>query len=118
MLRPPAELTKALGTFNSLPVLMRHIAVNADEPHQWDTVGATGTDAELDGIELTNSLVLWTSEAIAATESGRRRDLSVGYRFRCVTGAGTFNGERFVGRMVDIVANPRLCATAQCRAQP
>jgi Uncharacterized protein conserved in bacteria (DUF2213) len=105
LLRDPSELAKALDSFNALPVLMRHVAVSITDHRPEDTVGATGTDAAFDGTDLTNSLVLWTAEAISAVETGRQRNLSVGYRFRAGMEAGTFKGERFVGRMVDIAAN-------------
>jgi uncharacterized protein len=103
--RDPAELARALPSFNALPVLMRHVPVSAADHRPEDTVGATGTDAAFDGVDLTNSLVLWSADAISAVETGRQRDLSVGYRFRAVMEAGTFRGERYVGRMVGLSAN-------------
>jgi uncharacterized protein len=105
ILRPPEELARAKATFNNLPVLTRHVPVDALNHHPELVVGSTGTDAAFDGTSLTNSLVLWSSAAIAGVESGRQRDLSCGYRWQVSWEPGTFRGERFAARMTALCGN-------------
>jgi hypothetical protein len=103
LLRPAAELERAASSFNNLPVLGgAHVAVTADNPRPDLVCGSTGTDATWDGRYIRVSVVLWTKDAIDGVESGRCADLSAAYRFRCVLDPGTFEGTRFVGRMVDL----------------
>ena len=105
LLRDPDELAKAVRTFNNLPLLSRHVPVDARD-HQPDlVVGSTGTDAKFTAPYLQNSLVVWTAEAIAGIESGARRELSSAYRYRPIMEPGTYDGERYDGRMVSIVGN-------------
>jgi uncharacterized protein len=46
--------------------------------------------------------VIWDQSAIDAVESGETADISCGYRYRPVMEPGTFRGEPYDGRMVDI----------------
>jgi hypothetical protein len=103
--RDPAELAQAAPTFNNLPVLSRHVPVDARD-HRPDLVcGSTGTDARFIPPYLQNSLVIWTAAAIEGVESGRQRELSAAYRYRPVMEPGTAAGERFDGRMTEIIGN-------------
>ena len=45
------------------------------------------------------------AEAIAGIESGAKRELSSAYRYQPVMEAGTYEGQRYDGRMVRIVGN-------------
>lgn len=105
LLRPPEELAKAASTFNNLPILSEHVAVDVRDHRPDLVVGSTGTDAKFVTPYLSNSMVIWTAAAIAGIESGKCRELSSAYRYRALMGAGTFEGVRYEGRMVDIVGN-------------
>lgn len=113
--RDPDELAKGARTFNNLPLLSRHVPVDVAD-HRPDLVcGSTGTDARFVAPFLQNSLVIWTAAAIDGVESGNRRELSAAYRYRPVMESGTADGERFDGRMTDIVGN-HVAIVAEGRA--
>jgi hypothetical protein len=105
LLRDPDELRKAVSTFNNLPVLSRHVAVNAVDHHPELVCGSSGTDSAFDGSELENSLVIWTARAIAGIEDGTCDGLSCGYRYQPILESGTFEGKPWQLRMTRIVAN-------------
>lgn len=105
LLRDPDELAKAAPSFNGLPLLSRHVATSADDHPREVTVGATGNSAEFDAPFLTNSLVVWDGEAIAAIEDGTQRELSCGYRYDLDATPGTYRGRAFFGRMTNIIGN-------------
>lgn len=108
LLRHPDELKKAAPTFNNLPLLIKHVPVNAFEydSHQADlVVGSTGTDAAFDGTYLTNSLVIWAREAIEGIESREQQELSSAYRYVADMSPGTYEGLHYDGIMRNIVGN-------------
>ena len=74
--RAPEELTKALETFNGVPLLIDHKFDGANNPQKQLRVGAVGTEASFTAPFVTNSLTIWDAEAIAAVEDGTLRDLS------------------------------------------
>ncbi|MBY0383247.1 MAG: DUF2213 domain-containing protein [Xanthobacteraceae bacterium] len=105
LLRDPEELARAAKTFNNLPILSRHVPVDATD-HQPDlVVGSTGTDAHFVNPYLTNSLVIWSIDAVRGVETSQQRELSSAYRYVAVMSAGTFAGQRYDGRMTKIVGN-------------
>jgi hypothetical protein len=75
---------------------------SVDHPYEL-VVGSTGTDAQFNGTDLTNSLVIWAEPAIRAIESGERRDLSCGYHYQPLMQPGVWQGRRYDGIMTDIV---------------
>lgn len=103
--RDPAELSRAALTFNNLPVLSRHVPVDARDHRPELVCGSTGTDARFVAPYLQNSMVIWTAAAIEGVESGRQRELSAAYRYRPIMEPGMAQGERFDGRMTEIVGN-------------
>lgn len=105
LLRDPEELAKAAPTFNGIQLLKKHVPVDADDHQMWDIVGCTGTDARFDGTYLTNSLSVWTTEAIDFIESDERRELSCGYHYDPDMTPGEFQGVRFDGVMRNIRGN-------------
>jgi uncharacterized protein len=105
LLRPPEELAKAASTFDNLPVLSEHVPVDARDHHPELVIGSTGTDARFTAPYLTNSMVIWTAAAIAGIESRKRREISSAYRYRAMMDSGTFGGDRYDGRMVDLIGN-------------
>jgi hypothetical protein len=105
LLRPADELAKAAATFNNLPLLSQHVPVDARDHRPDLVVGALGTQSKFVAPYLQNSLVVWSQSAIDGIVSGAKRELSAAYRYRPVMEAGTFQGQRYEGRMVDIVGN-------------
>lgn len=108
LLRDPAELEKAVETFNGLPVLSDHVPVDAfdDNSHMPDlVVGATGTDAAIDGEYLTNSLVIWARPSIDGIVNDEKRELSSAYRYSPDMTPGKYNGVDYDGVMRDIIGN-------------
>lgn len=105
LLRPPEELAKAASTFDNIPVLSEHVPVDVRDHRPDLVIGCTGTDAKFVAPYLQNSLVIWTANAIAGIESGKRREISCAYRYRAVMADGTFDGNRYDGRMVDLTGN-------------
>src|SRR4051812_25904703 len=55
--RAPEDLPKAAPTFNTLPLLSRHVPVSADDHQPALVIGSAGTDAVFDTPYLKNSLV-------------------------------------------------------------
>lgn len=106
LLRDPDELRKAAPTFCGLPLMIRHVPVDAeDHPHEL-VCGCLGTDCEFDGVFLRCSLTVWDGHAISRIESGDAREISCGYRYSLPEMVpGVFQGEHFDGRMVDLVGN-------------
>ena len=100
--RDPDELEKAIGTFNSLPILMGHALATADDPQTDIVAGATGSAAQFSDPFVLNSVVIWRTDAIRAVESGSAKDLSCAYRYVFEPTPGTYQGERYDGRMKDI----------------
>lgn len=105
LLRDPAELEKAAATFNNLPLLIRHVPVTVDAPSRELVVGSTGTDAAFTDPYLTNSLVIWTAEAIAGVETQEQQELSAAYRYVADMTPGTYKGLRYDGIMRNIRGN-------------
>ena len=111
LLRDPAELRKAAGTFAGLPLLSEHRPVDAGAHPNEIVIGSLGTDAAFDGTYLRNSVCVWTQDAIAAIERGDRRELSCGYSYRPIMRPGVFRGQLFDGKMTEIKGNH--CALVQ-----
>ena len=107
LLRPAEELSKpeTVASLNNIPLLDKHVPVSADD-HQPDRViGSTGTDATWNAPFLDNSLVIWAKSAIEQVERGDKSDLSAGYRYQYVPEPGTFEGEAYDGKMINIRFN-------------
>lgn len=100
--RDPDELAKAADTFNNLPVLSEHYVVTAVDPQPDLVCGASGSDAEFDPPFLQNSLVIWRQDAIDDVVSGRRREISCGYRFEVDLTPGRYLGSAYDIRMRNI----------------
>lgn len=105
LLRHPDELAKAASTFNSLPVLIRHIPVTSAAVPKEFIVGATGTDAVWKAPYLDNSLTVWCDDGIAGVESEQQREISSAYHFIAEMTPGEFGGLHYDGIMRNIVGN-------------
>ncbi len=117
LLRDPAELAAAAPTFNNIPILNRHVPVFAHAPNQDAVCGTTGTDAAFDGEYLTNSLAIWTQDAIDGINSKRQYELSSCYRYDADMTSGVFKGVRYDGIMRNIRGN-HVALVEEGRAGP
>jgi uncharacterized protein len=103
--RDAAELQAAVDTYNRVPLLMQHVAVSADRPQQFLTVG-TASGARFLHPYIKADLAVWTREGIDAIESNAQRELSCGYHYKPdMTPGTTPEGVKYDGRMTGIVAN-------------
>ncbi len=105
LFRAPEELEKSAPTFNNLPLLTKHVPVNAQDHRPELIAGSTGTDAIFKPPYLRNSLVIWDQLAIDGIESGIQKELSCAYRYKPVMTPGEYQGEAYDGIMTDIVGN-------------
>lgn len=105
LLRDPEELKKAAPTFNNLPLLDDHVAVNADDHRPDRVVGSLGTDANFEHPFLKNSLVVWARHGIDGVESDEQKEISCSYRYQADMTPGTYEGEPYDGVMRGIVGN-------------
>lgn len=105
MLRDPGELEKAALTFDSLPLLMVHKAVSAREPARELIVGTTGTGTRFEAPYLKTGLTLWAEDGISMIDSGKQKQLSIGYRYRADMSPGVYEGMSYDGVMRDIIGN-------------
>lgn len=105
LLRPPEELAKAAPTLCGKPVLAYHRPVSSlSHPHKI-VVGAVGGDVRFEGGWLRGSLTLWDAEAISLVEDGSARALSCGYAYVPTLESGSYQGERFAGKMTALRFN-------------
>lgn len=105
LLRDPNELRKAAPTFAGLPILKEHVPVTAELPRPDLVIGAIGSEVVFDAPYLDADLTFWTAQAIAGIESGQIKELSCAYRYVPVMEPGTYEGNRFDGRMTKIIGN-------------
>jgi len=97
--RDPAELEAAVATYERIPLMMRHVAVSADQPQKFLTVG-TVSNIRFSYPYLVADLSVWDAEAITLIESGAQRELSCGYRYKADMTPGTSpEGEKYDGVM-------------------
>ncbi|KVZ26976.1 hypothetical protein WL14_00590 [Burkholderia cepacia] len=115
--RPPEELEKAAATFNTLPILLVHKHVSADDPKKELIIGTTGSNAAFDGQYLTNDLAFWDGAYIEKIESDEQRELSSSYRYKPVIKSGTYNGAQYDIVMTEIMGN-HVALVVEGRAGP
>jgi uncharacterized protein len=104
LLRDPRELAQAASSFTGKPLVLVHRPQLADDHSREITVGAVG-EAIFEAPNLKAPLVVWDGAGIAAIESGEQRELSCGYFYRAEMTPGEYEGEKYDGRIVDIVGN-------------
>jgi len=112
LLRDPEELKKAAPTFNSQPLLSRHVPVSADDHQPELVVGSTGSSAVYEHPYLKNGLVVWSKGAIDAIEhdddhEDQQKELSSAYHYEADMTPGTYDetGEKYDGVMRNIRGN-------------
>jgi hypothetical protein len=116
LFRDPEELAKAADSFNGVPLLSKHVPVNADD-HQPDLVVGSVSNPLFAAPYLTASLVVWARRAIDAIEDESQRELSSAYRYRADMTRGTFDGVRYDGVMRDLSGN-HVSMVAEGRVGP
>lgn len=117
LLRDPRELEKAADTFSGKPLLVRHVPVSADLPQQELWVGTVGSVSWDPPYLVARPLMVLTQEAIDLIESGQQRELSSAYRYEAQMTPGTYGGQAYDGRMVNIRGN-HVAIVAEGRAGP
>lgn len=80
-LRDAEELEKAAPTFNGLPLLLNHHAIDAGSIPKEAIIGATGTDAVFEAPYLKNSMTIYDAEVIKLIEDEEMKELSCGYMY-------------------------------------
>lgn len=115
--RDPEELRKAAATFDSIPLLIKHVPVTADD-HEPDLVVGTVTNIRYEHPYLKGDVTVWTDEAKALIDSGEQRELSCAYRYTPVLGVGTApDGLRYDMTMRNLLGN-HVALVAEGRAGP
>ena len=105
LLRDPVELERAADTFNSLPVLDNHTPTSADDHPREVTVGATMDNAHFEAPYLKVGMVIFDGPMIERIKNGSQRELSCGYAYEADMTPGTYEGQPYDGRMVNIRGN-------------
>lgn len=104
--RDPAELAKAIDTFDNIPILIKHVPVTAAKPEQELTVGTTGSSAVFEHPFVKNSIAVWTDEAIQLIESHEQEQLSPAYLYTPdMTPGVSPEGLPYHGVMRNIIGN-------------
>jgi len=112
LFRDPKELEKAADTFSGKPLLIKHVPVTSELPHQNLWVGTLGTVTWEAPYLVARPLTVITAEAQALIESDEQRELSAGYRYVAEMVPGVYGGESYDGRMCSICGNHVALVTA------
>jgi hypothetical protein len=99
------ELAKGAATFNNLPILSEHIAIDADNIPDHLIVGTMGNDCAFDGTYLRGGQTIWKRPAITGIVQDRKRENSCGYAYTADMTPGNFGGMPYDGAMLNIVGN-------------
>lgn len=105
VLCPEEELIKAVPTFNNLPLTRDHIAVDVDNVPKERIVGSLGDHATYEKPYIKNNLIVYDKKDIDLIMSGKKKELSCGYRYTPVREDGEFEGQHYDFKMTDIVGN-------------
>lgn len=102
---PEEELKKALESFNNLPLTREHIEVDVENVPKDKIVGSLGDRAEYKKPYVKNSLIVYDKKDIDWILSGKKKELSCGYRYTPVRQGGEFDGKHYDFVMTDIIGN-------------
>ena len=103
--RPEDELEKAVESFDNLPLTREHIEVDVENVPKDKIVGSLGDRAEYKRPYIKNSLIVYDQKDIDWIMSGKKKELSCGYRYTPVRKSGEFNGQHYDFVMTDIIGN-------------
>lgn len=102
---PKEELEKAAETFNNLPLTREHIEVDVDRVPKEKIVGSLGDHASFEYPYLKNNLIIYDKKDIDLVMSGKKKELSCGYRYTPVQQSGEVDGQHYDFVMTDIIGN-------------
>lgn len=102
---PEEELKKALESFNNLPLTREHIEVDVENVPKDKIVGSLGDHVEYKKPYVKNSLIVYDKKDIDWILSGKKKELSCGYRYTPVRQSGEFDGKHYDFVMTDIIGN-------------
>ena len=106
LLRCPLELERGMNTFAAIQLLLQHIPVDANKPEKESTVGAIGSEFEMDDEgRVWAMLRVHDQEGIDYIQSGKMQELSAGYSYTPDMTAGEYNGVSYDGIMRNIHGN-------------
>lgn len=106
LLRCPLELERSMNTFAAIQLLLQHIQVGANKPEKESTVGAIGSEFEMDDEgRVWAMLRVHDQEGIDYIQSGKMQELSAGYSYTPDMTAGEYNGVSYDGIMRNIHGN-------------
>lgn len=106
LLRDPEELRKAMPTFSAMQLLMQHTPVDATNPEKDLTIGALGSEFEMDEEgRLIGLIRVHDQEGIDYIESGKMEQLSAGYAYTADMTSGEYKGVQYDGIMRNIHGN-------------
>jgi hypothetical protein len=113
--RDPEELRKAAASFESIPLLIKHVPVTADD-HEPDLVVGVVSNIRYEHPYLKGDVTVWTDEAKAVIMDESQRELSSAYRYTPVLGVGTApDGLRYDITMRNLLGN-HVALVAEGRA--
>lgn len=106
-LRHPDDVfdEESLKSLKLLSVTLEHPKefIDANNAHKYD-VGSTGENYRIEGNLVAVTLIIRHQEAIDAINDGKH-EISMGYTADVVPGKGTYNGEEYDVRQINIVYN-------------
>lgn len=103
--RDPEELRKAAESFESIPLLMEHVPVTADD-HEPHLVVGTVSNIRFEHPYLKGDVTVWTQDAIDAINANEQKELSSAYRYVAELGVGTSpEGLRYDMTMRNLLGN-------------
>lgn len=102
---PKEELEKAAPTFNNLPLTREHIEVDVESVPKEKIVGSLGDHASFEYPYLKNNLIIYDKKDIDLVMSGKKKELSCGYRYTPVRQSGEAEGQHYDFVMTDIIGN-------------
>ena len=102
--RDAAELAAAAPSYENKPLMMKHVAVSADDPQKHFVVG-TISNVRFEYPYLKASLAVWDARAIEAIDSGAQEQLSCGYRYVADMTPGEHEGVKYDGVMRGLKCN-------------
>lgn len=105
MLRDPDALRAGADTFRGKPLLIKHQYVDAEDTKKDLVIGSIGSNLEMVGNDLFGDVVVWDGQAVELIETGKMDELSASYWYEADMTPGSFEGEAYDGKMLDIHGN-------------
>jgi hypothetical protein len=105
LLRDPKALEQAADTFNGKPLLNVHKPQTANDHSHQLIVGSVGGVYWDPPYLRAKDLHIWDGDSIQGVENSQKRQLSAAYRYEAKMQPGTYQGQVFDGRMVNIRGN-------------